>query len=346
MPLGKRPEGEPRGITRMVYDCVELGLSGTQTAFATLAEQIPDSEIDNPKWTNVQAAINGVLGDRLVADGNRLAISMRRIPTAESSRKPANHLVLFIHGLCMSEAGWAGKAHEQLVSELQNSGHQVEYLRYNSGKHISENGAELSVLLDQAVNKEGVGRISLVGHSMGGLIIRSALGHSSSTSWSSKVHSAVYLGSPHHGAPLERIGNHANRLLKISPYTLPFMRLGNVRSAGIQDLRHGCISTVDWALRESADDVADHREPLPLAEGPRHTFIAATRSATIPTEPSQALDDYLVPVDSALGYCRHNRYTLHADRINRHTIAGSNHMHLLSGRAVHRLIHQAVTARA
>jgi len=339
LPLARVSEGQLRGITRLVYDCIETGFSGTENALATLANALPAEEPENPRWVQTQAAINGVLGDRLQASNNRLAISMQRTRGQGSGR----HLVLFIHGLCMSEHGWAGAAHQALVAELLAQGCRVEYLRYNSGRHISENGAELDRLLTSTITGEGFDRLSLIGHSMGGLLIRSALAQATPTAdWVQAAQHCIYLGSPHHGAPLERLGNHANRLLRVSPYTAPFMRLGNIRSMGIQDLRHGCIVEADWAARTSTDDIDDYRALPPLHTHIAHTLVAATRSPIAPPDHADALDDYLVPVDSALGIGTASNNTLQAPRLQRHTLSDSHHLHMLSGKAYQRIIHDAL----
>lgn len=341
LPLARTPEGELRGITRLVYDCIETGFSGTENALATLANALPADEPDHPGWVQTQAAINGVLGDRLEASGNRLAIRMQRTRGQGGGR----HLVLFIHGLCMSEHGWAGTAHQTLVDDLLSRGHRVEYLRYNTGRHISANGTDLARLLAAATAEAEFDRVSLVGHSMGGLVIRSALAQAAPTAdWVQTVQHCIYLGTPHHGAPLERLGNHANRLLRVSPYTAPFMRLGNIRSMGIQDLRHGCIVEADWAARESTDDTADYRQLTPLHAHIAHTLVAATRSPLAPADHRDALDDYLVPVDSALGIGSDGGSTLHAPRLQRHTLSDSHHLHMLSGKDYQHLIHGALRA--
>ncbi len=342
LPLAQVPEGQPRGITRLVYDCIETGFTGTETALATLANALPAAELNSAGWIQTQAAINGVLGDRLYATGNRLAIPMQRTRAQGEGRR----LVLFIHGLCMSELGWAGQAHLALVDDLLSTGHRVEYLRYNTGRHISDNGADLAALLAHAIDSGEFEQISLIGHSMGGLVMRSALAQADHAApWVQAIKHCVYLGTPHHGAPLERLGNHANRLLKVSPYTAPFMRLGNIRSMGIQDLRHGCITESDWAARESHDDINDYRDLPPLPEHITHTLVAATRSTVMPENPNEALDDYLVPVESALGICAHNLRTLDAPRLMRHSLHDSHHLHMLSGQAYQRIIREAVQAK-
>lgn len=342
LPFAPTAEAKPRGLSKLVYKCVETGFIGTEQALSTLAAALPANTHQHAHWLNIQSAVNGVIGDRLVATNNRLAIPMQRVPAEAQNDHP--HLVLFVHGLCMNEQGWAGNAHQAFKSALDGHRMRVEYLRYNTGRHISENGASLAALLAEIVRTENPQSISLVGHSMGGLVIRSAMAQASkrdqSDEWVDRLKRCIYLGTPHHGAPLERLGNHANRLLKVSPYTAPFMRLGNIRSAGIQDLRHGCIVQEDWANRMNSDDVSDYRSPQALPKHIGHLFVAATRSDSIPDALHHALDDYLVPVTSALGLCPHNRLTLNAPTLFRQTLPQSHHMDLLSSSETHRLLHE------
>ncbi len=52
----------------------------------------------------------------------------------------------------------------------------------------------------------------------------------------------VSIGTPHHGAPLERGSNWLDYAMDLSPYVAPFTRIGKKRSAGITDLGHGSIA--------------------------------------------------------------------------------------------------------
>jgi pimeloyl-ACP methyl ester carboxylesterase len=175
----------------------------------------------------------------------------------------------------------------------------------------------------------------LVGHSMGGLVIRSAMAQAQfvDADWLNRVQAAVYLGSPHHGSPLEVWGNHANRLLGLTAYTAPFMRLGGVRSAGIQDLRHGNLMPEDWQSRSSEDDTRDLRQPCPLLPDITHLLIAARRQ---PGMQGLAGDDYLVPVRSALG--EHEQHKIHAPRLQRYVVEERHHMDLLGDPQVYQAL--------
>ena len=91
--------------------------------------------------------------------------------------------------------------------------------------------------------------------------------------WPARLDDLVFLGTPHHGAPLERAGNWVDLLLGATPYAAPFARLGKLRSAGITDLRHGNLLDEDWVGR---DRFAPRRSP-PRAAAAARTRCAATR---------------------------------------------------------------------
>src|SRR5207249_9337354 len=115
------------------------------------------------------------------------------------------------------------------------------YARYNSGRHIDANGADLAVALEQLVAgwPVRVKSLHLVGHSMGGLVARAAVRHAGGAKmrWPRRLGSMVFIGTPHQGAPLERMGNWVQALLRAAPYAAPLAQLAGVRSAGITDLR-------------------------------------------------------------------------------------------------------------
>ncbi len=184
-------------------------------------------------WQRFQGALNGVCGDTLVHWKNPLAsgISLRdgqgRQLSSASWPGQARHALLFIHGLCLTEREWDSPAHQAYVAELETKGWAVAYLRYNTGAAIAHSGRELDRLLRQ-LKLTGNARLHLIGHSMGGLVIRAAC-HSAQADqadWLKQLGSVVYLGSPHLGSVWERLGERANNLLALTPYTRPFMRLG------------------------------------------------------------------------------------------------------------------------
>jgi pimeloyl-ACP methyl ester carboxylesterase len=131
------------------------------------------------------------------------------------------------------------------------TGATLLHLHYNSGLHVAANGLAVADRLQalQAAWPVELREVVVVAHSMGGLLMRSALHQAAQRgdAWPAKVSRIFFLGTPHHGAPLERGGHWLTRLLGASPYTAAFARLGRVRSAGITDLRHGSLLDVDRA---------------------------------------------------------------------------------------------------
>ena len=99
--------------------------------------------------------------------------------------------------------------------------------------------------------------------------------------WPRRVHALAFLGTPHHGAPLERGGLLVDRLLGISPYVAPFARLGRSRSAGITDLRFGNLQDADWQGRDTQDQRHDDRVSTPLPAGVKTCLVAATTAEQV-----------------------------------------------------------------
>ena len=143
----------------------------------------------------------------------------------------------------------------------------------------------------------------VVAHSMGGLLIRSAVHYARQHAlrWPDRLKGIVFLGTPHHGAPLERAGNRIEALLGSTPYTAPFARLGKLRSAGITDLRYGFLLDEDWRGRDRFQHKTDTRHRVPLPEGVACYAIAATTATSRSILADRLIGDGLVPLRSALG---------------------------------------------
>ncbi len=176
----------------------------------------------------------------------------------------------------------------------------------------------------------------LVGHSMGGLVARSAchVGEAAGHMWRKRLRTLVCIGSPHHGAPLERGGNWIDVLLGISRYSAPLSSLGKLRSAGVTDMRYGTVRDEDWQGRDRfARTTAPKRLPLP--DGVRCYAMAATLSAAPRERGKKLRSDGMVPVDSALG--RHKKPSLALGFPEDHQWVGygMGHLDLLSSPEVY-----------
>ena len=274
-----------------------------------------------PQRRAALAALNGVMGDYLADDGNPLALPMtfRRdgadLPTDPAALAAAlpdatGRLLLLVHGLCLGDACWACAGGGLGGALARDRGYTPVSLSYNSGRHISSNGRELAERLAALVAAwpRPVEELVIIGHSMGGLMARSACHYGAAAGpdaaaghdWPGRLRALVTLGTPHHGAPLERGGNWLNVMLDGSPYAAPFSRLGKRRSAGITDLRHGSLVDEDWHGRDRFAHGADERVIVPLPGGAR-SYAAAGAIRENRTTLGGLLGDGLVPLDSALG---------------------------------------------
>ncbi len=336
-----------RGVTRLVG-------WGTDAALGALLPLVDDPAAHpeaSPEREAVLAALNGVLGDRLRLTGNPLAQPMvlrhggqtlaLKPPSAMAAQlgtQASPHLVLLVHGLCMNDAQWRRKGHDHGEVLAQALGATPVYLRYNSGQHTSTNGRELASLLEQLVSAwpMPLERITIVGHSMGGLVARSAVAVAGGVSmrWPSLLRELVFLGTPHHGAPLERAGHGVDLLLAATPFTLPFTRLGQLRSAGITDLRHGHVRDADWQGRDRFESPEDHRVPLPLPDSVACFAVAATLAGQRGLLADRLTGDGLVPLQSALGQHDDPARRLVFDKDHQHIVYRTGHLDLLSSPAV------------
>ncbi len=188
--------------------------------------------------------------------------------------------------------------------------------------------------------------LAIIGHSMGGLVSRSAChyGRLSGHAWPRHLKKLVLLGTPHHGAPLERGGHWVDILLGLSPYTAPLARLGKIRSAGITDLRHGNLLDEDWAGRDRFERGGDRRRPVPLPEGVRCYALAVTLAREGGGLGDRLLGDGLVSVNSALGRHPDPNRTLGFPPARQWVGYGMNHLDMLGRPEAYEQIKQWLAA--
>ena len=182
----------------------------------------------------------------------------------------------------------------------------------------------------------------IIAHSMGGLVSRSAChyGRVAGHRWLNHLLKIVFLGTPHHGAPLERVGNRIDVLLEISPYSAPFSRLGKIRSAGITDLRYGNILDEDWKGRDRFECSGDHRRAVPLPEGVKCYTIAATTRKEMGILGDRLMGDGLVPLNSALGRHKNAGMDLCFPKAHQQVVRELRHMDLLNRPKVYETIRE------
>jgi pimeloyl-ACP methyl ester carboxylesterase len=288
--------GPAAAPVRLMHDTISRGVyaSVSVSLRATALVPVSDAELsETRRGAMALGALNGLLGDTLEAP---LAIPMavRRVGEPATPR-----LAVFLHGLGETEYAWGTPSYGDRLRE--DLGITPVFIRFNTGLRIAENGAALAALLDEVVASwpVEVEQIALIGHSMGGLVARSACHHGGN--WTGAVRHTVSLGTPHAGAPLEQAVHAMSAALDLLPETRPFARFLRRRSAGIRDLRRGL--------------------DLPLFEGATHRFVAAriTRNAKHPV--GRLLGDALVLAASA---------SVGSDAANGLMLGGAHHFALLN----------------
>ncbi|HET7755449.1 MAG TPA: alpha/beta fold hydrolase [Anaeromyxobacteraceae bacterium] len=346
------PQGaRTRGITGLVYRSIRgitrLVGHGYDAALSRLASTAEG--VGSPERGAVVAALNGVLGDHLVESGNPLAIPMRlrrcgqsvaveRGALAAAYPDATGKLLVLVHGLCASGSCWRRKGHDHGEALARDLGYTPVYVDYNTGLHVSANGRAFAGLLEALVAAWPVpiDELTIVGHSMGGLVTRSACHHAAlaGQSWLRQLRNVIFLGTPHHGAPLERGGNWVDLVLGINPYTAPLSRLGRIRSAGITDLRHGNLVDEDWDGRDRFARSRDVRRVVPLPQGVRCFAVAGSRARN-ESLASRLAGDGIVPLESALGRHRDPSRVVPFDADRCWIAAGVGHLDLLGDSRVY-----------
>jgi pimeloyl-ACP methyl ester carboxylesterase len=326
-----------RALSEFVYACVQAGVRYGPQLAALGIEGNGTSVHDDARSRRRLAAITGALGSRAVQDAPALDQPLRLHPAADA-RPTTGRIVIFLHGLCESDASWQANS-EQICygsSLADEAGWTPLYAAYNSGRHVSASGGELSLRAEELIRDwpVPVAELALVGHSMGGLVARSACHQAVAEdySWPALLSTVVMLGTPHFGAPLERAVNRGTHLLARLPETRPVADLLNQRSAGIKDLRHGALLERDW-LTHAPEDPDDHCEPVELLPGVSYYNVAATLTRRIDSPLTPLLGDLLVQARDAIGEHPTRRIAFAAEAC-RH-IGRANHFHLLNSPAVY-----------
>ncbi len=343
-PLGKPRAGSTRGITGFVYRTVRGSVRligrGIDASLAPVVELMPEGAA-GPRRDALLAAINGVYGDYLARTANPLAIRMsvrhRGQPLdladpggslrAAGGPAPTARLLVLVHGLCMNDLQWRRDGHDHGEALAEALGCTPLYLRYNSGLRVADNGAEFAETLESLVAAWPfpVEEVTILGHSMGGLVARSAChyGEAKRHAWLGHLRKLVFLGTPHHGSPLERGGHGLDYLMSLSPYSAPLTRLGRSRSAGIRDLRHGAV-------------IRGKHRPVPLPAHVDCYAAGAMLGERRGVVAQRLVGDGLVPLDSALGLHKDPAHSLGFPKSRQWIGSPMGHLELLSRPEVYR----------
>lgn len=333
--------GRIYGTIRYIMLLVGNNLSSGLRLYKNVAKQTSSQPLP-PSLKKLVNVFNGVMGDHLVNNNNSLAIPMvlydkdGNVQTQELSGR----VILLTHGLCMSHLCWQHEEYNSLGQTIARSLPEstVLYLDYNSGRRISRSGRRLSNLLQDVVDENpNISQIDMVGHSMGGLVSRSALFYAKQDSqdWKRRVGNLITLGTPHHGAVLERIGVLVQDIVSKVPFASSLAHLADMRSAGIIDLRHGSIRDADWKSLEGRSVLPqDFRHPARLPRGINTYFVAsALIEAHYDSRMTNFFGDSLVSVASALGE-DDEEHTLFVPDGHKAIFYGVSHMNLIKSRRV------------
>jgi pimeloyl-ACP methyl ester carboxylesterase len=342
------------GLTRAIYSSVDRSLRGVTHAVGTVAAEIwGDDGHEALESRNgpaaAIAAVNGIYGDELTERNNPFAGAMairqhgRPVPlTAESLAAvfptATDRVVVFVHGWCLTERSWSRRARqdpenqdsrgygERLCDDLRFS---PVHLRYNSGLHVSVNGRTLAEVLDRLHTywPVPITELVLVGHSMGGLVARSAChyGPQLQHRWTDAVSHVVCLGSPHLGADLEKGVSIASWALARLPETRAIAAFLNVRSDGVKDLRFGACLDEDWCDADPDEFWRDRCHDAPFLPHATYHFVAAT---VTPSLLGIIAGDHLVRSQSAAGRGRSRHIPFDVEQGL--TLTGLNHLDLLN----------------
>ena len=340
------------GITRAVYTGVDRGLRGVTHAAGVVAAEIWGDETDEPLESRTDsvgaaiAAVNGIYGDELNdlenplagamvirSDGKSVAVTTAALAAAYP--EATGRVVVFVHGWCMNEQAWS--RHPRDTDDTRSYGQRLRedlgfspvLLRYNTGLHISVNGRTLAGVLDLLNDQWPVPitELVLVGHSMGGLVVRSAChyGTDQEHAWTGKVSKVVCLGSPHLGADLEKGVNVASWLLGKLPETRAIAAFLNARSDGVKDLRYGACLDEDWLDADPDEFLRDRCHEAPFLPHATYHFVSST---VAPPLLGLIAGDHLVRSNSAAGVGKSRRIPFQPELGL--TLTGLNHFDLLN----------------
>jgi pimeloyl-ACP methyl ester carboxylesterase len=370
------PLGVAAAPTRVVHDAISgatysairtATLATTSRAATAIRAAAGDADVRPLSRSSIGrlalGAANAFNGDHLDEQDSDLAITMavRRQgeniacqPDALRRAFPAatSHIAVFVHGLAETEEWWQRAPRRRGRTVRSPFGPRLfadlditpVYVRYNTGLHVSENGRRLATLLESlaAAWPVPLHDISLVGHSMGGLVARSACHHAATTAdgWASRVRHLVTLGTPHTGAPMAKAAHAMAWALNAIPEARPVAAVMAL-SAGISDLTFGYLRDEDWRDAVRARPFKHSRGDVPLLPNCTHTFITATVTPTASNPLGRLAGDLLVRTESAGGRCRERSIPIDEDSVIH--VGGLTHFDLLDHPLVYEHLRRVLT---
>jgi pimeloyl-ACP methyl ester carboxylesterase len=364
--------GPPAAPVRIAHDRIARGVYGgvgralraaAEASARTLSLRTPANAPSLQRSAAGRFAVgvlNGAFGDVLEQRQSVLAcpmsirVSGHSIPVERSAIEVAypaagTRLAVFLHGLCETEEAWRLRADRhvpygpRLKAEL---GYTPVYVRYNTGRHISENGRDLSALLSQLIEQwpMPVSEIALIGHSMGGLLARSATHYGSGSEWSKRVRHVFSLGSPHRGAPLEVAAFAACAAMRQLPETRPLANALNHRSAGVKDLGRGYLVDEDWRDHDPEAFLQRTGHEIPFLRTANHYFVATTITRDADAPLGRMFGDLLVLRPSAWAHGGKGQKLRFPIEHYSH-VGGATHFDLLNHPAIYEQIRKWLTPR-
>ena len=176
------------GLTGMIYSVIrktaQFSSQGINLALAKFSPLLPtiNNQQFRQQWVSI---LNGVLGDHLLESQNPLAIEMtlvyqgQTVTPQQAAEICANHSgnpLILIHGLCMNDYLWRREQHDHGQALHASLAVTPIYLRYNSGLAVYQNGEQLAGILTEFIEALPKHKsIQYLCHSMGGLVMRSAM---------------------------------------------------------------------------------------------------------------------------------------------------------------------------
>ncbi len=331
--------GAPAAPVRRSHDAIAGAVYASVAGSAAVAGRLAGAALPERSLSTTRrgaiglGVLAGLRGDQFEGSALHAPMAFRR--DGRVLRVPADvphargRLVVFLHGLFETEHAWTVTGEGYAPRLERELGVTALHVRYNTGRHVSANGRDLAALLDETVAAwpVPVEGIALVGHSMGGLVARSACHHGGA--FTGHVTHVISLGTPHAGAPLAQGVHHAAHLLALVPETRPLAGLLRRRSAGIRDLRSAALVDADWDGHDPDALQAAACAEVPLLPGATHCFVAATVTRDREHPVGRLVGDWLVLTPSAVG-----RGRIPAGACTELHVGGAHHLALLDHPAV------------